>query len=94
MIDRQTQPLSEEEERDFRLWMSKGPFNTLVKLAESSMKDLAAQALEDAVKAGGHALKLESANHHLQEATRYETFLQILREFRDSEKPFRITKLS
>lgn len=94
MIDRRTEPLSEEEERDFRLWMSKAPFNTLVKLAESSMKDLAAQALEDAVKAGGHALKLESANHHLQEAMRYENFLTILREFHDSDKPLRVTKLS
>jgi hypothetical protein len=94
MIDRQTQPLNAEEERDFRLWLSKPQFGTLVKVAESAMKNLAAQALEDAVKSGVHSLKIEAANHHLQEAARYQTFLTILLQFRNNEQPFLITKLS
>lgn len=94
MIDRQTQPLNAEEERDFRLWLSKPQFNTLIKVAESAMKDLAARALEDAVKSGLHSLKIEAANHHLQEAARYQTFLTILLQFRDNEQPLLITKLS
>ena len=94
MIDRQTQPLNAEEERDFRLWLSKPQFNTLIKVAESAMKDLAARALEDAVKSGLHSLKIEAANHHLQEAASYQTFLTILLQFRDNEQPLLLTKLS
>lgn len=94
MIDRQTQPLNTEEERGLRLWLAKPEFGTLVKVAESAMKNLAAQALEDAVKSESHLLKIEAANQRLREAARYRTFLEILNEFRDNEQPLLITKLS
>ena len=95
MIEVRQEPLPLKSQDDLNHWLGLGAFSLLVKVAEARVKIHAAASLGHAVQAAqGSPLKYESANDDLQKASRYATFLDVLKEFHDQKEPFVTVKLS
>lgn len=68
--------------------------DTLKRVVSSKLKDLECKALRDAVSATKSDSLLDRANIHLQQAQRYNNFLEVLTEIEGQTSPFTLVKLS
>tara|TARA_R110000851_G_scaffold274550_1_gene427136 strand:- start:868 stop:1179 length:312 start_codon:yes stop_codon:yes gene_type:complete len=102
MIKISESPLETEKEKDFRLWLSKGPYVTLVKLIESKVAFHQVKAINASVikkdipdNTEQGSLKIQQMEEgHLKQAQRYQVFLEILNEIREQDDPFTLTRMS
>lgn len=95
MIEVRQESLNIEAQDELHRWFEKGPFSTLVKVADAQQKLCEVKALTDSLSAAtGYPLKMEAANQHLAEAAEYAIFLKILMQFKNQKANYVIVKLS
>lgn len=85
--------LPAEKAKELRNWLDKGALNILIAVAEAQVKYHEALALNNATEAKTRPLKLSISDTEIEKAVRYQTFLDVLREFVEKQE-FRTTKLT
>lgn len=94
MIESRPEPLNGETQDKLRRFFGGELFAVLVKLADAQAKFQQVKALNDGVTAAqGSPLKLDAANRELEVAARYQTFIEVLTEFKEQKSPYVTAKL-
>lgn len=85
-------PLNPAKEQEFREWLDQKPLETLIAVAASKRDGLLVKFLDDTLASEEYPNKAELAQHHMQQARKYDHFLEIL-AFLMEQKPLTIVKL-
>ncbi len=94
MIEFRTEKLENSKETALRNWLDKPEFHQLVAVIESKMIVSECEALKKAKESRKFPDKMDSAHIELASAIRYQEFLAVLSEVKDSKEPFELVKPS